>query len=254
MIPPGYERRTARGATGWAVAAAADWLAEVLASGGTLHSWAARQRDAEALHGRGAVYSVPAPAAGPEGRPRWAVRHYRRGGAIASLLDDRYLRGGRTRPEIETRASVDARARGVPTPAVVAGAWYAAGAFYRADLATELIGDARSLADVLFSDPRSEVALAALAAAGRLAREAGARGLDHPDLNAMNVLVEAGPAPAAYVLDLDRARVHEVPSASSGRAMFERLTRSLRKLGRASGTPLSSEEVDALRAGFEGLT
>lgn len=253
MTPEGYERRKAGGARAVVVAAAADWLVDTVGTGRTVHEWAGEQPNARPLTGRGTVYSVEAPLSGPDGRRRWAVRHYQRGGAAARLLDDRYARVSPTRPEVETAASCAARQRGVPTPAVIAGVWYPSGAFYRADLVTEVIPEVTSLADLLFSEDRDEGALAALDATGRLVRESGARGLSHPDLNAMNVLLsfdEAGPQ--AHVIDLDRATVSEVPSAAAGAAMLERLERSLKKLGRSSGRPLTGAESSTLRAGFEG--
>jgi 3-deoxy-D-manno-octulosonic acid kinase len=180
------------------------------------------------------------------------VRHYRRGGAVASYLGDRYLAVGATRPEVEIRASVEARARGVRTPAVVAGAWYRAGPFYRADLVTELVPGATTLADALFSAPRGAAAERSLAAAGRLARELGEAGIGHADLNARNVL-EGTDSPAAgpWVIDLDRATVEGRKGIEAARPMLARLERSLRKFGATSGRPLSGAEWAALRAGFE---
>ena len=233
--------------------AAADWLEQILLSGLTLQTWAAERAGSEALRGRGTVYSIDAPLSGPDARAHWAVRHYRRGGALASYLDDRYLSGGRTRPEREIRASVEARARGVPTPAVIAGAWYHSGVFYRADLITELVPDSVSLADSLFSDERSADAVAGLARSGRLVRDLGDKGLVHTDLNAMNILLRSERSePVAYVIDLDRASVTDTPGSALGDSMRLRLERSLHKIGESTGKPLSKDDWAALRAGFEG--
>jgi hypothetical protein len=63
---------------------------------GTLYDWAShRARDIHA--GRGPVHVVDAPVPGPAGAARWVVRHYRRGGAAAPLLGDRYW-GGQCAP------------------------------------------------------------------------------------------------------------------------------------------------------------
>ena len=43
---------------------------------------------------------------------RWVLRHYRRGGAVASLLDDRYLWTGEERTRVSGMAPAKA-ARGV---------------------------------------------------------------------------------------------------------------------------------------------
>ena len=253
MTPIGYERRTAGASEGLAVIAAADWLENILGSGLTLHAWASERAGVETLRGRGTVYSIDAPFVGPDARARWAVRHYRRGGALASYLDDRYLGGGPTRPEREIRASVEARARGVPTPAVITGAWYRAGVFYRADLVTELVPGALSLADSLFSDEPSPDAVARLACSGRLVRDLAEKGILHADLNAMNIVLSSERSgPVAYVVDLDRASVADTPRATLGASMRRRLERSLGKLGEAMGRPLSKDQWAALHAGFEG--
>ena len=253
MTPIGYERRTVGAAEGLAVLAAADWLEKILGSGLTLHAWAGERAGVEALRGRGTVYSLDAPLVGPDARARWAVRHYRRGGAVASYLDDRYLSRGRTRPEREIRASVEARARGVSTPAVITGAWYHSGVFYRADLVTELVPGALTLADSLFSEQRSVDAVARLARSGRLVRDLGEKGVLHADLNAMNILLSSERSePLAYVIDLDRASVTDTPEAALADSMQHRLERSLRKLGESTGRPLSKDEWAALHAGFEG--
>ena len=149
-VVEGYEVHVAVAWQGFVWSAGADWLAATLAGGTTLHEWAAGHDRIASSAGRGTVHAVPAPTLGPDGRECWAVRHYRRGGSVARYLDDRYLAGGDSRPVRELKASVEARKRGVPTPAVMAGATYSAGIFYRADIATELIPDAKSLRDVLF--------------------------------------------------------------------------------------------------------
>jgi hypothetical protein len=81
------------------------------------------------------------------------VRHYQRGGAVGPILGDRYLSLGRYRPLCETVASLEARERGISTPAVVAGIVYPAGIFYRADLVTEEIPNAVAVAGPLWCPP-----------------------------------------------------------------------------------------------------
>src|SRR5690606_24128140 len=61
----------------------------LLARHGTLRGWSAACDDAVQLTGRGRVAAVPAPAPGPDARPRWVVRPYLRGGAVARFLGDR---------------------------------------------------------------------------------------------------------------------------------------------------------------------
>ncbi|HET9949431.1 MAG TPA: lipopolysaccharide kinase InaA family protein [Longimicrobiales bacterium] len=269
--PPGYARVAVGGADALAWEPAAEWLEDLLARGERLHGWARAARVAERDGGRAAVPVVRAPARGPDGRERWAVRHYARGGA-ARALGDLYARLGSARPWRELGASHEARARGVPTPAVVAGAAYPAGPFYRADLATELVPGARSLYAILLADgnargasrwhepdrgaelelaPEPVAAEVALRLAGRLVRRLEEARVLHRDLNAHNVLIAGGEAgPEAWVVDLDRCAVLSGAAPAAGR-MRERLRRSLRKLGAARGRPFSAAEWEALRSGFE---
>jgi len=247
------------------VASAGAWLEDTIGGSTTLHAWAAGVEDHERLSGRGVVYSVPAPTAGPDGRARWAVRHYQRGGAAATLLVDRYLAVGEPRPCREATAAAALRERGIPTPAVVAGASYRAGLFYRADLVTELVPDGADLAQVVFGPGDAEAARdagpasrsgdraeKALRAAGRLVARLGKAGVEHADLNAKNILVaNADPGPQAYVLDLDRCRVAAAGTTAGPAPMRRRLERSLRKFEVVTGHHLSPSEWAALRDGAE---
>lgn len=240
----------------WARTEAASWAAAVLDGGGTLHGWAEGHPEARALAGRGRVWDVPAPVPGPDGRDRWAVRHYRRGGAMAPLLGDRYGAVGTPRPLREMEASEAARARGIPTPAVMAGAVYPAGIFERADLVTELV-PGTDLRTVLFGggDGRpaeGEAAEAALEATGRLVRSLELRGVYHPDLNAANVLLHGEAPPQAWLLDLDRCQVRSEGVPAPRGPMRDRLRRSLAKLSRAGGrTEAPPPYLEALERGLE---
>jgi len=252
-LPDGYSEQVWSRGRGFAWADADEWLRGVVSAGSTPHDWASRQSGAEELVGRGTVFSVPAPARGPDERARWAVRHYRRGGALASVLGDRYLPTRPTRPRAELATSVTARARGIPTPAVVAGATYEAGLFYRADLVTELVPSSLSLADTLSRGDAAASRHDALIRAGGLVRLMADRGVLHVDVNARNILFASPPETGTFVIDLDRARILDGPTASAGQAMLDRLLRSLRKLGLIE-VENGGDDLDALRAGFEAAT
>jgi 3-deoxy-D-manno-octulosonic acid kinase len=255
-LPVGYRAAPHSAGDAFACEAAIDWLDAVLDEGPSVYAWAARKQVTVSLAGRGPVYVVTAPVAGPDGRQRWAVRHYRRGGAVGHVVRDWYWGVGRTRPLRELAASLRARDRGVRTPAVVAGVVYRVPGFYRADLVTELVPGARSLVRELFEGapergrPPADTATAvrALVRAGRMVRSLEQARLLHSDLNAGNVLLDD--AGQAWVIDLDRCRAPTHRDRASGPAMLSRLERSLRKLGTAYGRPLSETEWEALRHGF----
>ncbi|HZD06459.1 MAG TPA: lipopolysaccharide kinase InaA family protein, partial [Longimicrobiales bacterium] len=230
-LPEGYGIVEAGHAWAFALPPVRSWVEEALA-GGTLHRRAATEA-LETLRGRGPVHVVRV-----AGAPR-VVRHYLRGGAVAAILDDRYLRWGTARPLREARASEAARRRGIPTPRVSAGAVYPAGVFYRADLLTDYVPDSRELAGVLFGEGGARERREALVAAGTLIGRMAAAGVRHPDLNARNVLVSSTERGLrALLLDLDRCAVTRAPEPVASGPMVERLLRSIRKLSRTlEGAP-----------------
>jgi 3-deoxy-D-manno-octulosonic acid kinase len=236
---------------GFAWCPAADWLESVLATGSSLHDWAAAQEHAKPLVGRGPMHAVDAPSTGPDARPRWAVRRYRRGGLASPVLGERYLRSPNTRPLRELDATVEARARGIPAPAVVAGAIYPSGPFYRADLVTELIPHARTLEALIFGSGGSPDASDVLRQAGRLVQRLEQARVLHVDLNAANILLVRGDeASGARVVDFDRCAVLPMGVPEPRGSMRRRLERSLRKLGNRYGRPLTAQEWVALSDGY----
>jgi 3-deoxy-D-manno-octulosonic acid kinase len=260
-------------------AALRDWLERH----GTLMAAAESHAGAVPLVGRGRVAVVPSPAtAAPAATPttvvpsgeRWVVRHYHRGGAVARVLGDRYLRLGTPRPFRELRMLEAVRALGVPSPEPVGGAAYVAGPFYRGDLVTCWVPDSVDLATLVFGGQAGspppvgtrdrewyrdeDVRGAAMGAAGRLVRLLHDRGVDHPDLNLKNILVAAprdadgaGREPRALILDLDRVRLGDGPVPGRGRgAMLARFWRSAAKWERRTGRPLSPSLRSAFEAGY----
>lgn len=251
---------------------------------GTLLRAAERHPEAETLRGRGLVYVVPRPdpgagsggAAAGKGE-RWVVRHYHRGGAVASLLGDLYVRVGTPRPIREFAAGKALAAAGVPTPRVIGAAVYPAGPFYRGDLVTQWVAGSRDLGAVLFAGgqvpgggadggkralaesaeaagPEEEHSRRAMRAAGELLRLAHERGLEHPDLNVKNILVVDRPdGVEAMVLDLDRARVRAgAVGAARRRRMIQRFWRSVRKWEARTGQGVAPELRAAFEAGYAG--
>lgn len=213
----------------------------------TLYAYAATRADAQPLTGRGVAYRVKV------ADETWVVRRYRRGGAIASLLGDRYARLGTPRAWRELAVSETARGRGVRTPRVVAAAIYGKGPFLRSDLATEYVPDSEDLAAIGFGASQRSAAekQAAFRAAGALVRELGQNGISHPDLNVRNILIRfAESAPEAWVLDLDRARATTGKTNPGG--MWERLQRSLAKEARLTGRTLDPQLQQALETGYRG--
>lgn len=292
-LPSSFHAVRTSGAVAFARPEAMTWLRARLGHPEGVHGAALEEAEA-LLRGRGPVPVVPAPGDGSiptVARPsdvgvpwraatRWAVRHYHRGGAVAPLLTDRYLRMGTPRPFLEAAASEEVGRRGLATPAVVAGAVYPSGIVYRADLVTAFVPETRDLAALLFrpggtadgSPPFDEAGrtgdggashdgsapdaaghhrLDALRRAGRLIARMASRGVRHPDLNAKNVLLREPSAsapsrgPETLLLDLDRCTFSDGPDTPA--PLLDRLERSLRKFERTHGPALSEAEWVALR-------
>ncbi len=252
--PEGFREIRRDHATIWTRPEIEAWVRNGLSAGERLYEVARAQVEGHAeLEGRAPVFLLRSP---PVDR---VVRHYVRGGTIASGLGDRYLRVGVPRPFREAVVSEQLRALDVPTPQVLAAAYYPAGAFYRGDLITEYVPNGVDVAELLFGaddDPTSEpFRIAVLREVGRLVASLCAIGIVHPDLNLKNFLVQqergvtlAGRRPPRiHLLDLDRCRLRRRGSSpASGRRMKRRVLRSLSKWERETSRPLTPAERRAL--------
>jgi 3-deoxy-D-manno-octulosonic acid kinase len=249
-LPAGYRVLERPGVWAFAWDGVIGWLEKTIARGGTLASWAVGADSVALDGGRGGTRSSAAPLAGPDARARWVCRRYRRGGWMASIMrGDLYLAGGVSRPLLELRAAATARERGIRTPAVVAGAVYRAGPFYRADLITEQVPDARSLAACLLDARHDRDRTGPLRRAGEAVRSLERARIEHRDLNAGNVLLS--PDGLTWIVDLDRCRALSPDGREPAGQMRRRLERSLRRLGAHGGEPLAPEDWQALRAGYD---
>ena len=249
-LPEGYEWLRINRALAFVQWGAEKWLRDVLETG-SVHDWASVQEGSKALMGRASAYLIPAVVSGSQGASRWVVRHYQRGGRVGPILGDRYLRLGTPRPLKELKASVEARARGIHTPAVVAGAIYPSGSFYRADLVTEQVPNVRTLAQVLFGSQETD-RIKALILTRHVIKSLDEAQVTHADLNSHNILLPLDQqAEEAHVVDLDRCRISSNAQPKTDKRMWRRLERSLKKLGVESKRPLTELEWATLRMGFQ---
>lgn len=201
--------------------------------------WRARGALEEAAGGRGTIAFVH------EGDRRWVLRHYRRGGLVARLLDDTYLWTGedRTRAFREWRL-LDLLARAeLPVPRPVAACYRRSGLLYRADLLTEELPTRLTLARALEATPLEP---AVWRATGHSIGRLHAHGVHHADLNAHNLLL--GPRGMVYVVDFDRGRVRR--RGAWEQAVLARLRRSLEKV--TAGLPAGRFDEAAWNELLEG--
>jgi 3-deoxy-D-manno-octulosonic acid kinase len=180
--------------------------------------WAAMGKLVAVSRGRGSAWFIET-----EPRP-WVLRHYRRGGFIARLMQDRYVWAGeaRVRAFAEWRLLAALTARGLPVPKPVAARYQRGGLLYRCDLITERIVGAVPLSELVGGAVREET----WRSIGSTLARFHAVGADHADLNAHNILI--GETGIVSVIDFDRGRIR-VPGEWV-RGNLARLHRSLMKV------------------------
>ena len=204
----------------------------------TREYWAARQALTEESGGRGTVCFLRS-ALGS-----WVLRHYRRGGLIARISNDRYLWTGeaRTRSFAEWRLLAQLRRRNLPVPDPIAAYYCRRGMTYQADLITRELPASRTLTQSLSHG----LSATQWHAVGATIARFHLQGAHHADLNANNILLAAH---AVYVLDFDRGQLRSRGAWEA--RVLERLHRSLRKVSARDGTQFGEREwqwlMDAYR-------
>jgi 3-deoxy-D-manno-octulosonic acid kinase len=152
------------------------------------------------------------------------VRPYRRGGALAGVLGDRYAGPGRARDELQLLAAL--QRLGVPVVTPLAAVARRHGMFWRLRLCTEWWPAALPVPAFLAAEPRRRRECAA--AVGGAVQRALAAGLQHPDLHVDNVLCRLVDGAVQVVLvDLDRARLCAALTARQRDDMLVRMARHL---------------------------
>jgi 3-deoxy-D-manno-octulosonic acid kinase len=205
--------------------------------------WRARGELLDVAGGRGSAWFIRS------GARQWALRHFRRGGFIARLSQDRYVWAGeqRVRAFAEWRLLRLLTRRGLAVPKPVAARYQRTGLRYRCDLITQRIVDAMPVSAALAQQALPESSWHAIGAA--IGQLHGA-GVDHADLNAHNLLIAA--TGVVTVIDFDRGRLR-APGAWTSRNL-RRLRRSLAKISR--GLPperFSAQNWDWLITGYRSV-
>ncbi|MGD9843247.1 MAG: 3-deoxy-D-manno-octulosonic acid kinase [Steroidobacteraceae bacterium] len=182
--------------------------------------WQRRGSAQQQRGGRGSVVFIN------DSECHWVLRHYRRGGLIGKLIADRYLWWGAeaTRAFCEWRLLASLHAQGLPVPKPVAARYVRSGVSYRADLITEVIPQARTLAELLSAAPLNKQGWQQL---GEIIARFHAVGVRHADLNAHNIVFDANQH--IFLLDFDRGRICSVDPGWINHVL-QRLLRSLNKL------------------------
>ncbi len=157
----------------------------------------------------------------------FVLRHFRRGGLIARLVEDRYFWLGEdaTRAFSEWRLLSELVAMELPVPRPAAARYLRRGLTYSADMLTVLIPDVITLADRIATLPCDEAFWQKLGSGIAPFHKVG---VFHADLNAYNVQIDK--YDDVWLVDFDRGRLRQ-----PGRWQQENLARlheSLQKIKR----------------------
>lgn len=201
--------------------------------------WLAEGARTHSITGRAGVLMLD------RGNETWVYRHYHRGGLVAHLVYDQYLRTGveRSRPIREWRLLENLSDQSLPAPRPVAARAVMAGPIYRADILTVLLPDTVPLSSLL-GEVWDDSAL--WTALGRMVAGFHRAGCDHPDLTAHNILLDSARKP--YLVDFDNARLR--PEGPWRQAGIARLKRSLRKVSHEIGTVFSDSAWQQLLTAY----
>jgi 3-deoxy-D-manno-octulosonic acid kinase len=191
--------------------------------------------------GRGEVLIVE------HGSETWVLRHYRRGGLVARVIDDHYfwLGAERTRAFREWRLLHKLRAVNLPVPTPVAAHVYRTGVIYTADIITSYLPATRKLSWFI---SQGRAPADGWRRIGAMIRAVHDHGVDHPDLTAHNVLLDD--AGNTFLVDFDNAEIK--PPGPWQLQGLERFNRSLRKVALETGTDFDAAAWRELEAGYRG--
>lgn len=205
--------------------------------------WLSRNVATTTAGGRGQVVFIR------DGERNWVLRHYRRGGLIATFNKDRYLWLGAeaTRSFREWRLLEKLVEMKLPVPIPVAARYVRGLISYRADLITREISGACSLSSVLMNSSLTKEQWRHI---GTTLARFHKLGVHHADLNAHNIVFDA--ANSIYVLDFDRGVIRSIEQKWID-AVLARLLRSLRKLQTQRGIHFSDTEWQQLRAAHDSF-
>ncbi|WP_455204913.1 3-deoxy-D-manno-octulosonic acid kinase [Kaarinaea lacus] len=157
---------------------------------------------------------------------RCVLRHYRRGGMAAALLNDQYFWTGleQTRPWIEWNLLDTLATQGLPVPIPMAARVVKRIMYYTADLVTLRIPNSKSLTEHL---RQRELPKEQWQAVGETVRAFHDRGVYHADLNAHNIMLnDEG---KVFLIDFDKGQIRDTQGKWQ-QEIIERLKRSLTKL------------------------
>jgi len=193
--------------------------------------------------GRGAVWFINSTFG------RFVIRRYRRGGLIAKANKQHFLFTGieKTRPWLELNLLEKMRILELPVPRPIGGLFTLNKGFYRAELLTETIPNARDLFDIVKSDCHNEINWKEI---GQVIKDFHNHGVYHSDLNCHNIMIDNHNK--IWVIDFDKCEF-KTPHSDWQQSNIDRLKRSLDKEARKYSTfHVSNKQWQAFLEGYNG--
>ena len=181
----------------------------------------------------------------------FVLKHYFRGGAVASILKDRYLGFNviKSRAFREFRLLKKMNRLGLPVPIAVAAHANKGALSYRADLITEELKRTETLSDVLSNRVLADENWQKI---GRCIKRFHQHDIYHADLNARNILLTK--SLEVYLIDFDNSYIRTGSRFGSGAwkiTNLSRLKRSLLKFkSNTNGFNFDEDKWSALLVGY----
>ena len=183
-----------------------------------------------------------------QGEKSFVLKHYYRGGAVASILKDRYLGFSiiKSRAFREFRLLKKMKEIGLPVPIAVAAHIRKGLLFYRADLITEELKQAETLSDTLSGSVLNEESWQRI---GNCIKRFHQHDIYHADLNARNILLTE--SHEVFLIDFDNSYIR-MGSSSWKMVNLSRLKRSLLKFkNNTDGFNFDEDDWSALLLGYD---
>ncbi|MDO6706288.1 3-deoxy-D-manno-octulosonic acid kinase [Photobacterium sp. 1_MG-2023] len=202
--------------------------------------WQAQQAVIGSARGRGTTWFVRGT------RLDMALRHYYRGGLFGKLVKDQYWFSdwASCRSIAEFNLLQHLVTQGVRVPRPVAARVCRTGLYYRADLLTEKVPEATDLVDRLQQGPLTDTQWQAV---GAMIRKMHDSQVNHTDLNAHNILLDA--QAQIWLIDFDKCAVEAGEPWKAEN--LSRLHRSFVKEVDKAGIHWQEADWQALLAGYQ---
>jgi 3-deoxy-D-manno-octulosonic acid kinase len=185
-----------------------------------------------------------------QGENSFVLKHYYRGGAIASILKDRYLGFSviKSRAFREFRLLKKMHELGLPVPVAVAAHTEKGILSYRADLVTEELKQTETLSDILSDRVLPDDAWQKI---GQCIKRFHQHDIYHADLNARNILLSE--SMKIFLIDFDNSYIR--PGSGSDTWKLQNLSRFKRSLlkfkNNTDGFNFDEDDWSALLAGYK---